>query len=111
MIFQPRLDGLRGWFILLVFLTHLGLLDCGWIGVQAFFVLSGYLITGVLLEDLRSDRYFANFYVRRTLRIFPIYFVYLGLPVLLAWLAAPAYFEAVVSDHMVPTRGVEPPTY
>src|SRR3954466_6828035 len=84
------LDGLRGVAILLVMLCHfLGLLHTGnhrldsllhlgfghgWVGVNLFFVLSGFLITGILLDAKSSPRYFRNFYARRTLRIFPLYY-------------------------------------
>lgn len=80
MRFEPRFDAYRGVCITLVFLLHWALLDCGWIGVQAFFVLSGYLITGILRnerEEATPRRYFINFYARRSLRIFPLYFAYL----------------------------------
>src|SRR5258706_4512290 len=86
----PALDGLRGVAILLVMLCHfLGLLKTGnhrldsllhlgfghgWVGVNLFFVLSGFLITGILLDAKNSPRYFRNFYARRTLRIFPLYY-------------------------------------
>ena len=85
---MPALDGLRGLAILLV-LAHafdviqtrggpghqLGVwLDLGWIGVQLFFVLSGFLITGILLDTQSSPHYFRNFWIRRVLRIFPLYY-------------------------------------
>jgi peptidoglycan/LPS O-acetylase OafA/YrhL len=87
----PALDGIRGLAIALVMFHHFTLyggmrpdfvLDkvyrhvalVGWVGVDLFFVLSGFLITGIL-HDSRSDRhYFRNFYMRRTLRIFPLYY-------------------------------------
>ena len=73
------LDGLRGLAILLVILFHFGFLGAGWIGVQVFFVLSGYLITSILVADRGRPavHYFKRFYWRRSLRIFPLYFGYL----------------------------------
>ncbi len=75
------LDGLRGIAVLLVVLFHFGYVNVGWIGVQIFFVLSGFLITGILLHD--ADRplkaYLKRFYTRRVLRIFPLYYGYLAL--------------------------------
>jgi peptidoglycan/LPS O-acetylase OafA/YrhL len=74
------LDGLRGIAVSLVLLLHFGYLNGGWIGVQLFFVLSGFLITGVLVADRNAPlgAYLRRFYWRRTLRIFPLYYGYLA---------------------------------
>lgn len=86
----PGLDGLRAIAILLVFASHSDLLSVGWVGVQLFFVLSGFLITGILLDmkdSLPSREYFTKFYGRRFLRIFPLYYFYLALMAIVAfWL-------------------------
>jgi peptidoglycan/LPS O-acetylase OafA/YrhL len=85
---MPALDGLRGIAILLVLAhgfdviqTRSGpghdvdlALDLGWIGVQLFFVLSGFLITGILLDTRAAPGYYRSFLTRRVLRIFPLYY-------------------------------------
>lgn len=84
----PGLDGLRAIAILLVFATHTDLLEIGWVGVQLFFVLSGFLITGILLDmkdSLPIGAYFIKFYGRRFLRIFPLYYFYLAIMVVVAY--------------------------
>jgi peptidoglycan/LPS O-acetylase OafA/YrhL len=99
--FFPALDGLRALAFLMVFFQHFYSLPWGWTGVNIFFVLSGFLITGILF-DTRDDPHRArNFYVRRTLRIFPLYYgIFLGLLLLYPifhwewsayWLAWPLY--------------------
>ncbi len=85
----PALDGLRGWAILLVLGHHFttagrdhGIvadLLCrtmynGWVGVDLFFVLSGFLITGILLDARGTPHFLRNFYARRVFRIFPLYY-------------------------------------
>jgi peptidoglycan/LPS O-acetylase OafA/YrhL len=89
---DPALDGVRGLAVLLVMLFHLthyglartpleraltALPSVGWSGVDLFFVLSGYLITNILLESRRGSTYYRSFYARRVLRIFPLYYTLL----------------------------------
>lgn len=81
-----ELDGIRGIAVLLVMTFHLGMrqfagknpidffIGSGWTGVDLFFVLSGFLITSILLDTRRQQHYFRNFYVRRALRILPLYY-------------------------------------
>ncbi|MBA2526443.1 MAG: acyltransferase [Pyrinomonadaceae bacterium] len=82
----PELDGLRGIAIIAVVLFHLGApgFSLGWTGVNLFFVISGFLITGILLDTKDGPHYFRNFYARRMLRIFPIYYLTLTAIVLYA---------------------------
>lgn len=83
------LDGVRGLAILLVMIYHFTmgmagqslsgrllfkLTSLGWCGVNLFFVLSGFLITGILYDTRASVHRFRNFYMRRALRIFPLYY-------------------------------------
>jgi len=85
----PALDGVRGVAILLVLLNHFSpegaydnrlakifqpITDNMTVGVDLFFVLSGFLITGILLRSRASTHFFRNFYIRRALRIFPLYY-------------------------------------
>ena len=106
----PELQGLRGLAVLAVVIYH-----ChprlegtpiyyaslwGWAGVNLFFVLSGFLITSILLESRAKPHYFRNFYARRALRIWPVYVLvlfvcylnapwFVGLPVFEAFRTAP----------------------
>ena len=76
--YYPALDVLRGIAILLVLFCHnfnfLQIFEFGWIGVDLFFVLSGFLITDILVCSQSDKNYFRNFYARRFLRIFPLYY-------------------------------------
>ena len=90
----PALDGLRGIAVAAVMLFHFAiaidrhtplwdglrtLCGFGWSGVDLFFVLSGFLITGILLDSRSAPNYFSSFYVRRMLRIFPAYYTLLAI--------------------------------
>jgi peptidoglycan/LPS O-acetylase OafA/YrhL len=97
----PELDGLRGIAILLVLFHHyisghikpdsnpiVGFINAAstlaWSGVDLFFVLSGFLIGGILLDQRGAENYFKTFYLRRICRIFPLYFSWLVLFVILS---------------------------
>jgi peptidoglycan/LPS O-acetylase OafA/YrhL len=100
---MPALDGLRGIAVLLVIIDHIsasisaeyGVFNVlmkmdhlGWTGVDLFFVLSGFLITGILYDAKPGPDFFKNFYARRALRIFPLYYLVLILFLILAPLMA-----------------------
>jgi peptidoglycan/LPS O-acetylase OafA/YrhL len=85
----PALDGVRGAAAATVFIYHYGggaqssdlaihfvgeTIHLGWAGVSLFFVLSGFLITGILLDSMGQETWWRRFYIRRTLRIFPLYY-------------------------------------
>ena len=70
----PALDGIRALAFLMVFAQHYLQMLWGWTGVDIFFVLSGFLITGILYDTRDQAHRVRNFYVRRTLRIFPLYY-------------------------------------
>lgn len=93
----PELDGIRAIAIWMVLILHtvipddesghalarwpkslLLIIGHGWLGVDLFFILSGFLITGILLDSKNSSHYIRNFYGRRVLRIMPVYFLCLA---------------------------------
>src|SRR5215213_3684739 len=86
----PALDGIRGLAMLGVLIQHcyfrvpgatslidrslMQVREIGWFSIEVFFALSGFLITGILLDSKDTDGYFRNFIGRRVLRMFPLYY-------------------------------------
>ena len=110
----PALDGIRGSAILMVMLFHYSvkldrghpvervvgaLSGYGWSGVDLFFVLSGFLITGILIDSRGAENYFSSFYVRRILRIFPAYYLCLGLFLLILPAIDPGWTRLLPAVH------------
>ncbi|MGD1882759.1 MAG: acyltransferase family protein [Paracoccaceae bacterium] len=96
MQYRPEIDGLRTIAVLPVILFHAGLsvFSGGYVGVDVFFVISGYLITGILLRDLEAERFsILTFYERRARRILPaLFFVMLCcVPFAYAWMLPEAF--------------------
>jgi len=102
----PQLDAVRGIAILIVMAHNISLkypalhsdwvFANGWMGVDLFFVLSGFLITGILLDTKTSAHYFKNFYVRRTLRIWPLYFALLFFMFVIVRFVSRSEFQTVL---------------
>ena len=85
-IYEPQIDGLRAISVLSVIIYHLNIsflnktiLPGGFLGVDFFFIISGYLITNIILREVQDKKNFSfkNFYERRVRRIIPLYFVVL----------------------------------
>lgn len=74
MLYRPEIDGLRALAISTVILFHFGIesITGGFLGVDIFFVISGYLITSIIIKDLEKERFtISDFYIRRIKRILP----------------------------------------
>lgn len=124
------LDGVRGIAVILVMLLHYevrrfrmgfpgagafhAFFSFGWAGVDLFFVLSGFLITGILWDARSRPDYFRRFYTRRTLRIFPVYYaflalIFIALPLLRIAASTPlstqAWYWTYTSDFLVAFKG------
>ncbi|WP_263373845.1 acyltransferase family protein [Granulicella aggregans] len=118
----PQLDGVRGLAILLILIHHslssnpqtnsrviaffIAIRESMWVGVDLFFALSGFLITGILFDSLSGSHFLRNFYGRRAVRIFPLYYLALfmvwlmGLPIAMHW----SGYEWVLIAYLDNTR-------
>jgi peptidoglycan/LPS O-acetylase OafA/YrhL len=114
----PEWDGIRGLAILMVVLHHYGSIRLGiggvsgvigsvtsilWTGVDLFFVLSGFLLGGILMRHRDSANYFKTFYVRRVCRILPLYFLWMALFFLVPLFAPqkpPGWFSAIFQQNI-----------
>lgn len=97
-----ELDGLRGIAVLMVMLLHTRptMFFWGWAGVDLFLVLSGFLITRILLENRGQPGMMRAFYVRRALRIWPVYYV--------TWFATAAIFVLTAEAGVPAAEGMPP---
>jgi peptidoglycan/LPS O-acetylase OafA/YrhL len=103
MTYRPEIDGLRAISILLILLYHVdpSVIPGGFIGVDVFFVISGYLITKIITNDLAASRFsFLHFYARRIKRIFPSVLLVLLACVVVGWHGLFAHEYTVLGKHV-----------
>ena len=95
MKYRAEIDGLRAIAVIPVILFHAGfeLFSGGFVGVDIFFVISGYLITTILIEDLENKRFsLISFYERRARRILPALYFMIIVSVIIGWFILTPYF-------------------
>jgi peptidoglycan/LPS O-acetylase OafA/YrhL len=96
--YRPDIDGLRAVAVLSVMFFHVGFarFSGGWVGVDVFFVISGYLITRLIRDEYEAGRFsFAGFYARRARRLFPSFFF----TVAASFIAGSLIFDPVYLQH------------
>ena len=104
--YRPEIDGLRAVAVLAVVLFHAGLgISGGYVGVDVFFVISGFLITGIILRGIEDDTFcLAGFWERRIRRIFPVLFVTVAVTLGLGyWLLIPGELEELGKSSIAQT--------
>jgi len=102
--YRPDIDGLRAIAVIVVVGFHAWprAFAGGFVGVDVFFVISGYLISGLVLKGLTEEKFsFADFYVRRIKRIFPALMLVLATSAVLGWFILWAQFYAQLGKHIV----------
>lgn len=104
MRYRPEIDGLRAIAVLAVIFYHAGFhgFSGGYVGVDIFFVISGFLITSIIMRDLTTGRFsFAHFYERRARRILPALFLVMATSIPFAWLLLTPYQMKDYAQSMV----------
>lgn len=104
--YRPEVDGLRAIAVVAVILFHtnLGVATGGYVGVDVFFVISGYLISSIILREVGEGRFtFLGFYERRIRRIFPALFVVLVATTAAAWVILPPQHMQTYGQSLVAT--------
>lgn len=120
--YRPQLDSLRAFAVGIVLIHHFlpveriipaDYITLGFSGVRLFFVLSGFLITGILLRARGNEHAFRRFYFRRILRIFPIYYLTLaiGFAVSPPLRAEGWWMLTYTSNFIFPFRSLEPASH
>lgn len=104
MKYRPEIDGLRALAVLPVILFHAGFnyFSGGFVGVDVFFVISGYLITTIILAELEKSKFsIVNFYERRARRILPVLFFVMAVCIPFAWFLLPPFELASFSKSLI----------
>ncbi|HEX7903226.1 MAG TPA: acyltransferase [Chitinophagaceae bacterium] len=124
--YYKGLDSFRGIGILWIICCHYfpgsNFFRFGWISLEVFFVLSGFLITKVLLNSLNSPNFFRNFYIRRALKIFPLYYLFISLSFIVIFLFTKEksslylkenfeYYYVYLHNFLFVFNGLEPENY
>lgn len=107
-VYRPDIDGLRAFAILAVVIFHAfpTLLSGGFVGVDVFFVISGYLISSIIFKNLQSDTFsFYDFYIRRIRRIFPALLLVLAATFLFGWITLLATEFQQLNKHIAAGLG------
>ena len=93
---EPHIQSLRALAALLVLIYHADLLPGGYIGVDIFYVISGYLITNLLLREVqeRNSLAFSEFYARRFKRLLPASFIVVLTTGAVGWMFLPSTYRA-----------------